>query len=593
MKFKVVEVYKDNLGNQIACTVMTETKTKIKESIAGIRIYFDTGHCINAYLTKNGTVHGKKGYRLSYITIKSATTYQNGFEVFSGHNLETLIANSGVMNKNSRDFVSGIIEYCKNQNLQGVLSISGLRGVGKTVGILQSILHLLKTGVSPADCTYITVSQVKKTTCKMLRCLLDTIQSKYIFIDEVTNISGLITDSAFLYDKYIMEGRRIVLSGTNSLVLVESKTSALYHRTILMNVSFINYNEAKRTLKCNLNEYVCMGGLYKADVFSEVEGMYNYVETAVVQNIVGTLSRNTAGTGLFDLKGIAEGKIRAIVFLSLYSVVFSSLNLNKDIAVTRLVNLFDISGTSLYTTDTLNEMVRREFGLVLQSKVTEQELTHILNAMKEIGVLIEVRNIACSRESKKYYITNQCIVNVLIKDILTYLQRETGLSFKSKQKGMRGFRGLLFESLIMTHTVKYFERYSDYTVGYYRDDRNREIDMVVQYTPEVGLLDDESDYLLMEIKMTADKDTAIVKSEWINDAEVHNQIEEGRVLKNYILYSGASGVFDGFDKRDEMSARYNEEKMDKISEKNYKVPLINVEYYLSNTTEFYRSVGFE
>ena len=60
---------------------------------------------------------------------------------YTGIKLQNHIQNSNISQLKNRDFVAAIIEYCKSKENR-VLSISGLRGTGKTTGVLQAIEKL-------------------------------------------------------------------------------------------------------------------------------------------------------------------------------------------------------------------------------------------------------------------------------------------------------------------------------------------------------------------------------------------------------------------------------------------------------------------
>ena len=189
----------------------------------------------------------------------------------------------------SRDFVKAIDEYVYSSENR-VLMVSGLRGVGKTIGILQAIRD-----IGDYDGTvFINIDAEADMDCLDLRNLINSkyMDKKYIFIDEVTRIKDLVSNSGFLADKLCNSGIKVILSGTDSLSLIKSEGSGLYHRAINKNVTHISFMEAKRTANQSFKDYMEMGGLYKADAIKDLEGLRQYVDTAVVDNILNTFSKN-------------------------------------------------------------------------------------------------------------------------------------------------------------------------------------------------------------------------------------------------------------------------------------------------------------
>ena len=142
MYFQIVMVYKNTKGKQVGCLILTDTKIQVKLNMCRVKNYFKNYECINAVLLSNGTIKGKKGYHLKYEVINVRRTSKRGVDVFTADTLKSIINSSQVGLKQSRNFVDGIYSYCLNIEIQTVLGIVGLRGVGKTTGVLQAISKL-------------------------------------------------------------------------------------------------------------------------------------------------------------------------------------------------------------------------------------------------------------------------------------------------------------------------------------------------------------------------------------------------------------------------------------------------------------------
>lgn len=87
-----------------------------------------------------------------YSVGSNSKVYSKKYLVYTGSELEDYINYSGVLHYGTRDFVSKIAKYCKS-SAQTVWGISGLRGVGKTVGMLQAISKIGDYG----NCVYISL----------------------------------------------------------------------------------------------------------------------------------------------------------------------------------------------------------------------------------------------------------------------------------------------------------------------------------------------------------------------------------------------------------------------------------------------------
>ena len=145
-------------------------------------------------------------------------------DAFTGDEIKQNINNLGIAKLKERDFVQGIIEYCSHP-VNRVLSISGLRGTGKTTGVLQAIDRMNIYD----NCVFITIDELASMDCLDLRQLImnNYKDKKYIFIDEITRVKDIINNSGFLADSLCDMGKRVVISSTESLGFVNLESAGL------------------------------------------------------------------------------------------------------------------------------------------------------------------------------------------------------------------------------------------------------------------------------------------------------------------------------------------------------------------------------
>jgi hypothetical protein len=492
----------------------------------------------------------------------------DNIDCYFGSSLKDYINSYGVRKLKERDFVSGISSYLKNSNNK-VYSISGLRGVGKTTGILQAIDKLNDYDNS----VYIIIDETAKMDCSDLRKVLNEYSDfKYIFIDEITRIKGLISDSAFLADKLVASGKYVVISGTDSLCLVKSSGSGLYHRVVNKNVTHISYIEAKRTIGLTLSQYIDFGGLYSADYIKDIVGVKQYIETAVIDNIINTLNKNNQVTSLLSLSNIKDNSVlRTMVFRILYAVIYSNIRPLKDTNLIKFINQYEFSDSEYYDASTLNSLVCSEMNVDEKITISDSEVKSILDAMVEIGLLIQVSNLVNSSQIN-YYVTNPSIVTQVTKSILGVLD-STGLDKKSSFN-IKSTRGLTYESILMVHTYLVAKKFGCET--YFYSDKNSEIDIIIarQYDDEF-----ETKFLLYEVKMTNDQDIAVLKTKWLNNDNVNKDISKyGEIVGKSIIYMGETTVFEDFNSSNCYPPKGS--TLDEIKELNSKVQLLNGEEYL-------------
>lgn len=183
-----------------------------------------------------------------------------------------------------RDLYPSLMNYLKsNDNKFSILF--GLRRTGKTVAMYQAINDL-----GYKNCKYILCQSDDYMTD--LFSELDQTSEKYIFIDEITRIKDFIKNAGALSDIYTSSGKRIVVSGTDSLGFVFSKKCGqLLDRAILIRTTYILFSEWHRLLGKNLTEYIKYGGtLAPENTFYNNEVSTEYLDTSIINNFTHAIA---------------------------------------------------------------------------------------------------------------------------------------------------------------------------------------------------------------------------------------------------------------------------------------------------------------
>lgn len=560
-------------GFIVLTTDKNDRKVHLELTNSQIKRMLDNGEHFDIHINGRGFEFNDKEKRISDLPIKykykkPSHDETSGIYGYTGNELLNYIRNSGTSVYKKRDFVYGILKYCSS-NENRVLSISGLRGTGKTTGLIQAMEEIGKY----EKIVYLNIDTSADIDCRILR---DYILNKYgdkeyIFIDEITVVKDLINKSRFLHDILTMSGKKVIICGTDSLALVKSKGDGLYHRVINLNVTHITFAEAQRTMNQSLKDYVRIGGLYKEDTIRNVEDLITYVDTAVVDNIMNTLTKNRDTTSLLGLSKIGVDAIRTVVFRVIYAIIYSNVTKNKKTSIKQIINMFDYSESDIYDRESLSDLVLGSMRVGDKVDITEDGIRAILSAMEQIGLVVKLRNLFDTSECS-YYITNPSIVKQLIREMILILDG-TGLSRRHGYNA-KSMEGHVFESVIVCHTKKAADKLG-YNLYYYRDDNGKEIDLIVEKEMQ-GLFEDL--YLYYEIKMTSDYDTAVVKSVWINDSEIGSL---GMVIGKGIIYAGKDDKFNGFRSADVYPSKGM--TIEQIENKNMGIKLISAYEYLLNT----------
>lgn len=207
--------------------------------------------------------------------------------IYSGELLKAyaLQALSGI-NK-ERDAVAALHKYITSPNDRRVCILYGLLFTGKTTMMLQEIRKIADFGKCLLmKCGY-------DSTIMQLREAIEAHpEAQYIFVDQVTKVKDFISAGSVLANKYAAEGRKIVLSGDDSLAISLAKGDELYDRARLIHTTYIPFKEHRRLTGKGLTEYIKYGGVLPSDnIFRSADTTNEYINSAVVFNIVRSLEK--------------------------------------------------------------------------------------------------------------------------------------------------------------------------------------------------------------------------------------------------------------------------------------------------------------
>ncbi|MFQ9395633.1 MAG: hypothetical protein ACLR2E_18385 [Lachnospiraceae bacterium] len=99
-------------------------------------------------------------------------------------------------------------------------------------------------------------------------------------------LQQIIGGSCFLYDRYINNGFKVVVSSSDFVRLYASARDALFHRMYIDKIPFFNYPEARRLSEVSLADYLEVDSICKAMPLKDVNGPLAYMDTAIVNNRV-------------------------------------------------------------------------------------------------------------------------------------------------------------------------------------------------------------------------------------------------------------------------------------------------------------------
>lgn len=534
-----------------------------------------------------------------------------GVNIYTGSSLRTYIRSNIDKSWKYRDIVDGIVNYFDKPYKGMMFGLTGLRGTGKTVSLLQALVKMNKLSES----MYVTLATDSDIDCaglcSYLEPQLDGI--KYLVIDEATRIKNLIKNGDTLFEELKRFGIAVVLSGTDTLALAISSGDGLFHRIVEHNITFISLAEYERIL-CDESDktrvvvsYIKSGGLMIPDNVRNFDTFKVYVNTAIVDNILNTVSKNKGISEFALVSKMSDTKLSSIVFGILYSIGYKAWRIDKALDdhgdlndenaggsvrfknnFSRVINALSLS--SIINKAEIVKMVCRTLGVSDVVTVTQPELNEVLDYLEKLGIIVGLENMAHSSHEVQYFVVNPSVYNQLYSEVIKAVDNESLEGGRPIR--LKAVYGSVFESAVIVHAMKYADEHG-LLAGYFRNSRGREIDLIVY-----KLLDsfdfDESIYY--EIKLTDIMDDAVTRLSWLNNktyspGEERIPTDAATVLGRYVIYNGVQGRFTGYSLpsskiHDKYKSKGTPDKLDALETMNKGIDFINGYEFMTNTSKY-------
>lgn len=397
---------------------------------------------------------------------------------------------------NERDFVKAVKKYASLQT-EKVLAVGGLRGTGKTVGILQALPNddtcyiLCQKGETESGVDYI---QVLKNSGK-----------KNIVIDEYTWIK----DRKEL-DKYLItavqNGKRVIITGTESIALDFLKYGTINHRVDNIHTTMFTYDEYCRVFDKPINvnsclEYLKTGGLFEDYIIDNYASMKNYIEEAIIENLSNYMGNE-----------ITETQSKTLVYSVLYDAICKS-NISKVPLLTEnkltLDNFLDKMG------------IDRDFTNF------DTYLPRVADVLEHAGIIIKIKNIDENSSLKKQY--------YLVNPSISYQLTLAAYDIKEVPKKDMGY---MFEASAMVQL--YTNKLSEQDIYFYDNEKSPNRDKNEQL--DIILMDKEKEFAyLFECKLR--EQPKLEPSNTIMTGHLEKTLlKNTEICGRYVIYNGRPEV---------------------------------------------------
>lgn len=485
------ELIKDLEKKIMLLTQGSITKKKVKGNIYYYHRYYENGERKEKYVDTrevqklNEEIELRKKYEMDLKNLKKIKNKPVKQEFYTDIRIKENLQNfvNGVKQYKKRECFKSIQDYLYNDSREKVFILYGLRRTGKTTLIRQTILEM--NGEDFDKAVYIkinatnTLSELNKDLQKV-----ESLGYKYIFIDEVTLLEDFIEGASLFSDIYASSGLKIILSGTDSLGFMITKSEQLYDRCILLHTTFIPYFEFEQVLGIKgIDEYIRYGGtmslsgtLYNQNyVFNNLENTNEYIDTAISKNIQHSLKYYHDGSHFRSLQELYENNELTNVINRVVEDInhrFTKEVLNKEFKSNDLA----LSSRNLRKDNYLNiDEINKDLFLKRLKEMLEiidkQEQTISLDNIHafEIKEYLQLLDLICEIDERSFPNINVVKNNIVITqpglryaqanaliDSLLLDEKFSSLSLKDKnylsERILNEIKGRMMEDIVLLET---------------------------------------------------------------------------------------------------------------------------------------------
>lgn len=158
-----------------------------------------------------------------------------------------------------------LTNYLDSPEVDKICILYGLHRTGKTTLIRQALFRMTKIQLDRSAYIKILKSNTMAELAQDLKDLYDK-KVRYVFIEDITNVSDFIESASVLSDIFAATGMKIVLSSQEPLSFWNVIHDELYHKAVMIHTTFISYGEYSAIMgNDDLHHYIEYGGILGED----------------------------------------------------------------------------------------------------------------------------------------------------------------------------------------------------------------------------------------------------------------------------------------------------------------------------------------
>lgn len=472
-------------------------------------------------------------------------------QAFTGSSLEKRLAAMESLTQYRRRFCYQQLEdYVFGGHDHRVMALYGLRRTGKTTMMYQAIRQ-----IDDYDNVCLIQCLPGERMYDLTRVMDAHDDCKYYFIDEVTNLENFINTASVLSDAYAAFGRKVIMSGTDSLGFMLAKREQLFDRIYMLHTTYISFMEFNYLMNMGLDDYIQYGGTltdgktdYNAEYYSD------YSNSAIVRNLTHTLQHAGRDGEYGELVSFFINKdVRTFInkILEVYNRSFLARTVNERFRSHDVGSLQDILERNRYDIDPAvfaDEALRQEIMAALdiqeplRSIATDAAIEEAKDWLERLDVIYRIPSTIDREHPEREEV-------IFTQPGLRYSQLEGLLdsvkaarAFDALAPAMRekicdilssDIKGRMLEDIIYYHLAKDKNIPGQYEIGKFKNPSG-EFD--------ITLIDkQQNEAVIMEVKHSAQ--IAANQARFLRSREVCRAFEENkhvRIVAKAVIYMGAS-----------------------------------------------------
>ncbi|MDO8460298.1 MAG: ATP-binding protein [Nanoarchaeota archaeon] len=354
-------------------------------------------------------------------------------------------------------------QILKNLKTKEIILITGLRRIGKTTLIMQTIKRLIENKIKPEDIFFIRIDSFNLLEFSIHQLIEEyrRIHKKassdffYLFLDEVSTRDNFEQELKSIYDN---ENIKAICSSSIA-TLMRDKKASLTGRTKTIEVmpldfqEFLEFKEAKISksdsakLESYFRDYLKIGGVPYYVLTEDKSYLNELVESIIYKDIIAyhKITAEKTIKELFVLLCQRVGKPMS------YNKIAEILKISVDSAK-RYVGYFE-KAYLFYVVDRYSKSLNERITSPKKIYIGDVGIKNCITGFKDLGASYEnLVFLKIKDKNPEYYLENSSEIDFITKDELIEAKYNSGLDEKQK----KAFKSVNIKNKIIVNGYSFF-----------------------------------------------------------------------------------------------------------------------------------------